>query len=457
MGRYFRLTKVKSNLNQILILSISIVVASIVIGASVLISNPHVQTPTLNPDIYPPAKNDNPHKVTYTLIAQDAEIEVAKGVMSKVWTYNGTVPAPTLRFNEGDDVSVNFINHTPMAHSIHFHGTHDAANDGVVPQIQPGEEYTYHFIAKEAGLFIYHCHAFPTSQHIRMGMFGAMIIDPVSHPMPPAREYLLVLSEFDPQNTLQEFPQYYPINGYVDQYLDNPLMVKKDENVRFYVMNIGTVLPASFHLHSTIFKVYQSGILYNSPTYEQTHLVAIGDTAIVEAKWSTTGKFAFHTHGIAEERGNIGLLNVVENDQPITSEEPSNSPGSTSMIPWQEKTLKSLESPQIVDYGNLTLTEQNIVQNYTVIQSDHVSIKKESWNQNTHDPFDPEAIEVPLGTSVTWTNNDTVVHTITDFKNTFDSGMIKAHGTWSYTFKDKGNFNYFCSLHPWMKGSVSVK
>jgi plastocyanin len=203
--------------------------------------------------------------------------------------------------------------------------------------------------------------------------------------------------------------------------------------------------------------VYQSGILWNPPTYEQTHQVAIGDTAIVEAKWSTTGKFAFHSHGIAEERGNIGLLNVVENDQTIPSEESSNSPGSISMIQWQEKTLKSLESPKIIDYGNLTLTEHSIDHNYTAVQSDHVSIKKDAWNQNTQDPFDPEAIEVSPGTSVTWINNDTFVHTVTDFKNTFDSGMIKAHGTWSYTFKDTGNFNYFCSLHPWMKGIVLVK
>jgi FtsP/CotA-like multicopper oxidase with cupredoxin domain len=50
---------------------------------------------TIN-DIYPMAENPNPQKRNYTLIAQDAEIEVSKGVKATVWTYNGTVPAPTL-------------------------------------------------------------------------------------------------------------------------------------------------------------------------------------------------------------------------------------------------------------------------------------------------------------------------------------------------------------------------
>ena len=50
-------------------------------------------------DIYPKAENPNPQKRRYTMIAQDAEIEVSNGVKAKVWTYNGTVPAPTLKFD----------------------------------------------------------------------------------------------------------------------------------------------------------------------------------------------------------------------------------------------------------------------------------------------------------------------------------------------------------------------
>lgn len=449
----------KNNTKIFLIIGITsaIVIAGGLISILSIPSNPKVQA--FNSDTYPPAKNDNPKKVNYTLIAQDADIEVSKGVRAKVWTYNGTVPAPTLRFNEGDEVSVRFINQTPMAHTIHFHGTHDSVNDGVYPQIQPGKEYTYHFVAREAGFFMYHCHAFPTSQHIRMGMFGAMIIDPVVRPMMPAREYLLVLSEFDPKNAMENFPQFYPINGHAHQYMDNTIKVKQNENARFYVMNIGTVLPASFHLHSTIFKVYQSGMLWNEPIYAQTYLIGVGDTAIIEAKWRDEGRYAFHVHGIQEERGSMGLLDVLDqNDDSVdTFANESNSAGSKSMIKWQENLLRKLEDPKITEYENLTTVEPEIGHAYSAIQTDHVDITKDAWNRQSLEPYNPASIEVPAGTMVTWTNQDSFVHTVTDVDNKFDSQFIQPGSNWSYTFDTKGNYNYYCTLHPWMKGSVKAE
>lgn len=432
-----------------------------VIIAGILALNLVSSTPnvvSVNSDAYPAAKNDSPKKVSYTLIAQDAEIEISNGVKAKVWTFNGTIPSPTLRFNEGDEVTVKFINKTPLAHTIHFHGTHDSANDGVYPQIQPGKEYTYHFIAQEAGFFMYHCHAFPTSEHIRMGMFGAMIIDPVGRPMTPAREYLFVLSEFDPKNAMENFPQFYPINGYANQYMDNTIKVKINENARFYVMNIGTVLPTAFHLHSTIFKVYPSGILWNEPIFAQTHLIGTGDTAIMEAKWKDMGKYAFHLHGIQEERGSMGFLEILdENDDSIeTLATPSNSPGSKSMIEWQENMLKTLENPQIIEYENLAVTEPEIRHTDVTVQTDQVFIAKDSWNRETPDPYRPTSIEVPSGAKVTWTNQDSIIHTVTEVENKFDSQFIQPGGSWVHDFYTQGHYNYFCTLHPWMKGSVTV-
>jgi nitrite reductase (NO-forming) len=147
------------------------IIIGVIIGFSfafvAFIQSPDIQTSVAeSTNIYPKFQNPNPETLHYTLIAQDAEIEVSPGVRATVWTYNGTVPAPTLRFSEGDDVTVKFVNETPYAHTVHFHGTHDSVNDGVFPMIMPGEEYTYHFIAQEAGMFMYHCHAFPTTEHV---------------------------------------------------------------------------------------------------------------------------------------------------------------------------------------------------------------------------------------------------------------------------------------------------
>jgi len=422
-------------------------------------------------DVYPKAQNPNPQHREYTLIAQNAEIEVAKGVKAKVWTYNGTVPAPTLRFNEGDSVTVKFINKTPYSHTIHFHGSHNSANDGVIPQVLPGQQYTYNFTAEEAGLFMYHCHAFPTTQHVRMGMYGAMIIDPVDHPMQPAREYLFVLSELDPNNALANFTQFYPINGYADQYMEEPIRVVKNETARFYVIGIGGVLQSPFHIHSTLFKVWQSGILWNAPHWAQTHLVANGDTAIIEAKWSEPGRYLFHVHGIQEERGSMAFLDVLDNDTLVKpNEKPSNMQGSKSMIEWQQDHLRNLEMPKLTQYDNLGQASvpdnmhaghaesgQDNTENMTAVKTDAVTIVKGSSSPDVTNPFSPPAISVKEGTAVTWTNEDNAMHTVTEVNNKFDSGFLNAGAKWQHTFGEEGKSDYYCMLHPWMKGTVFVE
>lgn len=435
------------------------IVVGVIIGFSIafvaFLQTPEIQTTVAeSTDIYPKFNNPNPKVLSYTLIAQDAEIEVSPGVIAKVWTYNGTVPSPTLRFTEGDDVTVKFVNETPYAHTIHFHGTHDSANDGVFPQIMPGEEYTYHFVAQESGLFMYHCHAFPTSEHVRMGMFGAMIIDPAIRPMDPAREYFFTLSEFDPNNPLEYFTKYYMINGYANQYMDNPIQVVKGELARFYVIGVGGVLQSPFHVHSTIVKVYPSGILWNEPYFAQTHLIGNGDTAIVEAKWETPGTYLFHVHGIQEERGSMAIIEVLEDDSTLSKiQTPSNNKGSHSMIKWQEDLIKSLEHPEIITYDDLGSSS---ISDAKGIRTNVVSIVKGSWSPDILESYDPISIEVDPGTTVTWTNDDMMIHTVTDVKKTFDSEFISAGKTWQYTFEKPGTYDYLCTLHPWMKGIVNV-
>jgi FtsP/CotA-like multicopper oxidase with cupredoxin domain len=114
----------------------------------------------------------------YTLIAQDTTVEIAPGVRVDAWTYNGTIPGPTLRATEGDRVVIHFINKTPMPHTVHLHGDHPSAEDGVFEIVAPNGTYTYDFIATPAGALMYHCHVSPVMQHVRMGLYGAFIVYP---------------------------------------------------------------------------------------------------------------------------------------------------------------------------------------------------------------------------------------------------------------------------------------
>jgi plastocyanin len=62
--------------------------------------------------------------------------------------------------------------------------------------------------------------------------------------------------------------------------------------------------------------------------------------------------------------------------------------------------------------------------------------------------FVPNIAEVPMGTTVTWVNNDNVPHTITSVSGSFDSGNIGPGKTYSYKFNQVGTFEYSCTNHP---------
>jgi plastocyanin len=71
--------------------------------------------------------------------------------------------------------------------------------------------------------------------------------------------------------------------------------------------------------------------------------------------------------------------------------------------------------------------------------------------------FVPSMLTVSVGTTVTWTNNDSVSHTVTSLDDLFDSGDIAPGATFSHTFEQKGTFNYQCTIHPFMTGEIIVE
>jgi plastocyanin len=84
---------------------------------------------------------------------------------------------------------------------------------------------------------------------------------------------------------------------------------------------------------------------------------------------------------------------------------------------------------------------------------------------NAANAYDPLDLTVTVGTTVRWTNNDAIAHTVTsgtsdgavgDADGTFDSGFLNEGDTFVYTFEEAGEFPYFCSPHPWMIGTVTV-
>lgn len=80
----------------------------------------------------------------------------------------------------------------------------------------------------------------------------------------------------------------------------------------------------------------------------------------------------------------------------------------------------------------------------------------------TNECFIPADVTITVGTTVTWSNDDTVAHTVTSGTPSggpdgiFDSGLFIAGTTFDYTFDESGTYDYFCMVHPWMKGTIQV-
>ncbi|MGF7234165.1 MAG: cupredoxin domain-containing protein [Frankia sp.] len=71
--------------------------------------------------------------------------------------------------------------------------------------------------------------------------------------------------------------------------------------------------------------------------------------------------------------------------------------------------------------------------------------------------FAPKILTVPVGTTVTWTNRDTVTHTVTATNNAFNSHDLQTGKSFSFTFAKAGTYNYMCQIHPYMTAQVIVQ
>ncbi|HZD34449.1 MAG TPA: multicopper oxidase domain-containing protein, partial [Nitrososphaeraceae archaeon] len=224
------------------------------------------QNQVINPDKY--LREFNYGKVSkfsnettlreFTLISEDDKVkEISPGVFYNVWTFNGTVPGPTIRATEGDVVRINFINNGSKPHSVHFHGIHAADMDGVFEMISPGGKFTYEFVAEPFGVFPYHCHMSPLEEHIAHGLYGVYIVDPKT-PRPPADEMVMTMNGYDTDFDTEN--NFYTVNGVPYYYMHHPIQIEKNKLVRVYLVNMLEYDPLNnFHLHANMFNYFPSG------------------------------------------------------------------------------------------------------------------------------------------------------------------------------------------------------
>jgi len=235
----------------------------------------------------------------WEVVAVEKEIEVAPGVKFPAWTFNGRIPGPTLRCQEGELLRLRFVNNSAHPHTMHFHGIHPSEMDGVPGQgaglVQPGKSTVYEFDAEPFGLHLFHCHAGPLAEHIARGMYGTFIVDPRKG-RPDADEMVMVThgynTNFDAQGN-----QLYAVNGIPFHYNDEPIQIKRGELVRIYLVNVLEYDPInSFHLHGNFFNYFPTGTSLQPVEFTDTIAQVQGQRGICEVRFPHAGRFMFHAH-----------------------------------------------------------------------------------------------------------------------------------------------------------------
>ena len=271
------------------------------------------------------------------LVEENKTIPVShQGHTLNGWTFNGTVPGPTMRMTEGDLVRITVINSADnaKAHSLHMHSIHSVDMDGIEGPggtIAPGNSFTYEFIAQPYGVYPYHCHVNPIADHINRGLYGMMIIDP-KEPREQMTEFAMMMNAYDldydqegpttirPVNaTAEELEEegergneIYTVNGKAFDYMYNPIQIQNGKPYRIYLVNMVEFDPINnFHLHGNVFDYYTSGTDETADFKNDIVTLSQGDRGILEFQYKIPGRYMFHAH-VTEftDLGWMGFFNV---------------------------------------------------------------------------------------------------------------------------------------------------
>lgn len=121
------------------------------------------------------------------------------GKQGRAVLINGQLPAPLLRWREGEELTINVTNHLKADTSIHWHGIllpfqMDGVPGVTFPGIKPAETFTYEFPLIQAGTYWYHSHSGLQEQ---LGHYGPIVVEPKdADPVAYDREYVIVLSDW---------------------------------------------------------------------------------------------------------------------------------------------------------------------------------------------------------------------------------------------------------------------
>ncbi|MDP3220905.1 MAG: copper oxidase [Deltaproteobacteria bacterium] len=261
------------------------------------------------------------------LIVHPFENEFVPGLRAECWGYNGSTPGPTIEGVEGDRVRIYVTNRLPEPTTVHWHGLIvPNGMDGVSglnqSPIPPGETYVYEFTLRHAGTFMYHSHHDEMIQ-IALGCVGMFVVHPRVPRGPHVDHDFVLMShewridagtrrpnplEMTDFNVLTFNGKSFPAT--------EPLLVGKGDRVRIRLGNLGPMSHHPIHLHGASFSLTatDSGFVPAAAWHpENTVLVPVGSTRVIEFVPDEAGDWALHchmTHHVMTQMGH-GVPNMV--------------------------------------------------------------------------------------------------------------------------------------------------
>jgi FtsP/CotA-like multicopper oxidase with cupredoxin domain/plastocyanin len=256
---------------------------------------------------------ENGDKV-FELTAEEIRWETKPGVFVDAMGFNGTVPGPEIRVNEGDHVRIVVRNELSQPTTLHLHGVTVPNDMDGVPYITqdpilPGGFFVYEFdVVDPPGMYVYHSH-FNSTEQVGKGLYGAFYVEP------KRGDWSSVYGErVDVESTLflGDGPTGFVLNG-KEFPATQPIVAEVGDGVLIHLSNDGAQIHP-MHLHGYHFQVVAQDGYALAPGQRymaDTLMVAPGQRFDILVRADYPGVWAYHCHILPHVEGPHGMYGMV--------------------------------------------------------------------------------------------------------------------------------------------------